>query len=77
MTPENLYKIKRVSDPQVSPDGKSFTFVSEQIENGPPGLRAKLMFDILDDDDLRVSFHLAFPGREFDCYSVNTLKRKR
>jgi len=61
----------------ISEDGKSFTFVSEQIENGPPGLRARLMFDILDDDDLRVSFHLAFPGREFDCYSINTLKRKR
>jgi hypothetical protein len=51
-------------------------FTSEQIENAPPGLKAKLSFKRLNADGLEVSFELAFPGREFDCYSLNILKRK-
>lgn len=59
----------------ISKEGK-LVFATEQIENAPPGLKAKLTFNHLDSDALEVNFELSFPGREFDCYSLNTLKRK-
>lgn len=60
----------------ISEEGKILTFVAEQIENGPPGLQAKLIFRILDADTIVERFELAFPGKEFDCYNTNTIRRK-
>ncbi len=59
----------------ISEEGK-LVFATEQIENAPPGLKARLTFRRLNSDGLEVNFELSFPGREFDCYSLNTLKRK-
>ena len=59
----------------LSSDDKTFTFMSEAIENAPPGTKAKLIFKIITDGQMEQSFHVAFPGKEFSCYSVNKLKR--
>lgn len=59
----------------VSDEGK-LVFVSEKIENAPPGLKSRLTFRRLNADGLEVNFELLFPGKDFDCYSLNTLKRK-
>ena len=61
----------------ISDDGKMLVFNSEQIENGPPGLKAKLTFKFIDNNTLEESFHLAFPGQDFSCYITNFLKRKK
>jgi hypothetical protein len=53
------------------------TFASEQIENGPPGLVAKLIFKALDADTVEERFELAFSGKEFDCYNTNIIKRNK
>ena len=66
------YVLENVSD-----DGKTLTFVSEKIENGPPGLQARLVIKIMDADTIEERFELAFPGREFDCYITNIIKRKK
>ena len=55
-------------------DGE-FIFVSEQIENAPPGLRAKEIYKLGGDGELGVSFFLAMPGKELSCYSENVLLR--
>ncbi len=55
---------------------RKLVFATEQIENAPPGLKARLTLRRLDSDGLEVNFELSFQGREFDCYSLNTLKRK-
>jgi hypothetical protein len=60
-----------------SGDGQTATFVSEQIENGPPGLVAKLIFKALDANKVEERFELAFSGKEFDCYNTNIIKRKK
>jgi len=60
-----------------SEDGRTVTFASEQIENGPPGLIAKLIFKALDADTVEERFELAFSGKEFDCYNTNIIKRKK
>lgn len=59
----------------VSGDGITFTFVSELIENAPAGTKAKLIFKRLDDNTIEQSFHVAFPGHEYGCLSINKLKR--
>lgn len=68
----NTYILDNISD-----DGKTFTFVTEHIENAPPGTKAKLIFKVINPDELEQSFHVAWPEREFNCYSLNRLKRKK
>lgn len=58
-------------------DGKSYTFITEKIENAPPGTQAKLIFRVIDKDEVEQSFYVAWPGKEYNCYSINTLKRKK
>ncbi len=57
-------------------DGKTFVFVSENIENIPAGWRARSTYKILDEDEFQQVFELAKPGKEFEVYSENRLKRK-
>jgi len=52
-------------------------FVSEHIENAPSGTKAKEVFKIISEDEIDQSFHVAWPGKDFACYSVNRLKRKK
>lgn len=60
----------------VAEEGSLLTFVTEVIENAPPGTKAKLTFKRLSDSELEQSFFVAFPGQELTCLSVNTLKKK-
>ena len=68
----NQYVLDSISD-----DGKTFTFVSEQMENAPSGTKAKLIFKVINNDEIEQGFHVAWPGKEFSCYSLNKLKRKK
>jgi hypothetical protein len=61
----------------ISADGKTLTFVTEHIENAPPGTQAKLIYKVINPEELEQSFHVAWPGKEFSCYSLNHLKRKQ
>ena len=60
----------------ISENGNQFTFVSEHIENAPPGTKAKLIFTKGGHDEMEQSFHVAWPGRDLTCYVKNKLKRK-
>lgn len=57
-------------------DGKTFVFLSEAIENMPPGFKARLTYRILDDIRFEQTFDLAPPGREMACYSKGVMIRK-
>jgi hypothetical protein len=61
----------------ISEDGNTLTFLTEHIENAPPGTKAKLIFQKISETELEQSFFVAWPEREFSCFSVNTLKRKK
>ncbi len=67
----NTYILDTISD-----NGKTLAFVTEHIENAPPGTKAKLIFKIIKPDDLEQSFHVAWPDKGFSCYALNRLKRK-
>lgn len=60
-----------------SPDGRTFVFVSEAIENIPAGFRARLTYRILDPDTFEQTFDLAPAGQEFACYSQGVMKRQK
>lgn len=50
-------------------------FVSEHIENGPPGLRARRTLELVTDDEIRDQFELAGRGKDFRTVLENRLRR--
>ncbi len=66
----NEYALASVSD-----DQKSIIFVTTEIENLPPGFRAKKLYQVLSPDAIDESFWLAPPGHDFALYTVSHLKR--
>ena len=50
-------------------------FEATQVENGPPGMRARetLVLDAV--DDLESTFELAMPGGSFEPYTHERLRR--
>ncbi len=61
----------------LSSDGKTFVFLSESMENVPPGFIAKVTYRILNQNEFLWIFELAAPGKELECYSTNHLKRSK
>ena len=68
----NQYVLESISD-----DGKTLVFDSEEFENAPPGWKARITYKILGKDTLEESFDLATPGKDLQCYILNTLRRKK
>ncbi|HEU0294212.1 MAG TPA: hypothetical protein VFR47_15845 [Anaerolineales bacterium] len=60
---------------QISEDGQSIHFVTEGIENIPPGWRAREIYRILNPDEFIEVFELAGPGKEFEVYGENRFQR--
>lgn len=56
---------------------KGFVNTTEHVENAPEGTLAKLVFKVLNDDEVEQSFHVAFPGREFSCFFIHNLKKQK
>lgn len=57
----NRYVLEEVSD-----GGNTLQFVTESVENGPPGMRARLTFNIDSvNKQLDQNFELAMPGKDF------------
>ena len=59
----------------VSEDGKEFVFVTEHIENGPPGMSARLVLKIEGGDVFSERFELSMGGGEYSCMITNMMKR--
>jgi hypothetical protein len=57
-------------------DGQTFVFLSEAIENIPPGFKARLTYRILDETSFEQTFDLAPPEKEMSCYSKGIMTRK-
>jgi hypothetical protein len=57
-------------------DGKTFIFLTESIENIPPGWRGRVTCHILNDDEFDEIFDLAAPEKEFEVYIENHFTRK-
>lgn len=66
----NTYVLK-----DVSADGKILTFVTESVENAPDGTRAKLLFEKINEREFIQKFFVAWPDKDFNCYSNNRFKK--
>jgi len=62
-----------VSDPV---SGGDLRFASENIENIPPGFRARETYTIKGPNEFVERFEVAEPGREFEVYSETRFRRK-
>jgi hypothetical protein len=60
----------------LSTDKKTFVFLSEAIENIPPGWRARETYTVTKDGITEV-FNLAEPGKEFTPYTNATFTKKK
>jgi len=62
--------------PAAEAEAPSRTFVSESIENIPPGWRAKETYQIVNENEFIEIFELAGPGKDFEVYTRSRLRRK-
>jgi hypothetical protein len=62
---------------QIAPDGKTIVFVTESMENLPPGFHARKTYRILNENEFTDTFELAPPGRELETYVETRLKRRK
>jgi len=56
---------------------RRLVFVAEHIENGPPGMRARVTLELPSPDEIVETFELAMPGQELAPCVHTRLKRKR
>jgi lysophospholipase L1-like esterase len=59
-----------------SEDGTNFVFISENVENAPSGMRARVTLNILNRNMFKETFELALPGKEFSFWLENNWTRK-
>lgn len=62
---------------KLAQDGQSISFITEMIENIPPGWKARETYRILSPDQFVEVFELAAPGKEFELYTENRFQRVR
>jgi hypothetical protein len=61
----------------LSSDGKTLVFLTERIENIPPGWRARETYKIIGPNEFVETFELAEPGKEFEIYTEARYIRKK
>jgi hypothetical protein len=66
----NQYMLERIAE-----DNQTIRFVTEAIENIPPGWEARESYQILGPDEFVEVFELAAPGKGFEIYSKSHLRR--
>jgi len=69
------FVVHYLQEPQTRPD--TFVFVSEAIENMPPGYRSRETLVILGPDSFEELFEVAEPAKDFETYSRTRLTRVR
>jgi hypothetical protein len=62
---------------KLTEEGQAISFVTEGIENIPPGWKARETYRILGPDEFLEVFELAPPGKEFKMYTENRFQRVR
>lgn len=60
----------------ISQDKKTIVFITEQIENIPPGWRARETYTVLSNNEFIETFELAEPSQDFLIYTKTTFKRR-
>lgn len=61
----------------ISPDGKTISFVTESIENLPEGFRARETYQLINDNEFEETFELSEPGKDFVLYTKVKFTRQK
>ena len=61
----------------ISPDSKTYTFTSENIENLPPGWKVRTIIKIEGENTFHERFELAGPGKDFACLITSRFTWKK
>lgn len=56
-------------------DQKTYIFVTENVENGPKGIQARITLSIIDSKNFSETFELASPGKAYNVCVINRWKR--
>ncbi|MGD0407746.1 MAG: hypothetical protein ABSB34_01940 [Candidatus Limnocylindrales bacterium] len=70
---EGLVHEYRCLDPEA--DGSRLVFEADQVENGPPGMRARETISFVGPGEIESTFELAMPGGGFEHYTHERLKQ--
>ncbi len=62
---------------EISADGATAVFTTEDCENGPPKMRARMTYRFTGDDELAENFELAFDGKTFEPCVKTSLRHSR
>ena len=57
------------------PEKRKLVFVTEAIENLPPGWQARTTYEVLENNAFRETFDLAGPGQALSCFITIELER--
>ena len=60
----------------ISPDKETIVFISESIENMPPGYRAKETYRVISDNEIEETFEIAEPNKHFVYSKVKLILQK-
>ena len=60
---------------EAAPDGSRLVFVTDRVEGGPPGMRARETLTFIAGHGLDSTFELALPGGSFEPYTHERLTR--
>jgi lysophospholipase L1-like esterase len=60
----------------LSNDNHTFVYISENVENAPPGIQARLTYKILSKNKFKEIFELASSGKNFTVWLENIWTRK-
>ena len=61
----------------LSADGNTLVFVTEAVENAPPGTRVRWEIVFRGEDELATSFHVAWSEGDYQCFSQDVLSRQQ
>ena len=68
----NTYILEKIPE-----RGEAFVFVSEHLENAPPTMKAREVFQLIDENTMEQSFDLSMSGTDFQCYNLNVIHRQQ
>jgi len=54
----------------------TFVFETETIENFAPGGKARWMIEKISDKEIKTTFEVSFPGKNYICLGTNYLQKE-
>ena len=57
-------------------NASAFVFETETIENFTPGGKARWMIEKISENEIKTTFEVSFPGKDYTCLGTNILRKE-